>query len=261
MRVGWVGLGSIGTEMVKRLLAAGHEVTAYARGAGKDEATSAGAALRSDYAAVAADCDMLGVCVFNDAQVEDVLLASGALAAMRPGAVLAIHTTGSPSLARHIAQAAPAGVEVLDACFSGGPHDAAEARLTLMIGGTDTGVARARPAFESYAGSIFHVGPSGAGQTAKLLNNLLFATNLRMATRVMELASEQGLDARTTAEVIRKASGGSMAMGIYQSGRTPDQVMASVKKYIAKDVVAAEAAATAIDLDFSLFEPILDFYR
>ena len=224
-------------------------------------AIAAGAGATASYQELAAGCDLCVLCVFSDAQVREIVFGQGLLAALRPGSVLAIHTTGSPSLARHIAQAAPAGVEVLDACFSGGPHDAAEARLTLMIGGTDTGVARARPAFESYAGSIFHVGPSGAGQTAKLLNNLLFATNLRMATRVMELASEQGLDARTTAEVIRKASGGSMAMGIYQSGRTPDQVMASVKKYIAKDVVAAEAAATAIDLDFSLFEPILDFYR
>lgn len=260
MRVGWIGLGSVGTEMAVRILAAGHELTAYSRGSGQDKVVAAGASLCPDYVALASDCEFLGVCVFNDTQLEEALLQSGALASLSNGSVLAIHTTGSPELTRALADHAPQGVEILDACFSGGPKEAASGELTLMIGGSKRGLDRATEVLSAYASHRFHVGAAGAGQTAKLLNNLLFATNLRFAAEIMKLGDGQGLETAQLAQVCQRSSGASMAMGMFQSGRSPDDVLLNVAKYMEKDVAAAKGAAASLDLDFSRFQPILDFF-
>ena len=119
MKISWIGLGAIGAEMAKRLLAAGHEVTVYPRGKGLAEVCAAGAQTCDDYAALAAGGELLGLCVYNDAQVREVLFDHGALAALKPGVVLANHTTGSPALAREIGAHAPTGAGVLDAIGSG----------------------------------------------------------------------------------------------------------------------------------------------
>lgn len=260
MKVGWIGLGSVGTEMATRVLKAGHELTAYSRGAGQEQVVAAGATLCPDYVALAADCDFLGVCVFNDAQLEEALLHSGALSSLGKGSVVAVHTTGSPELARILAHHAPEGVETLDACFSGGPKEAATGELTLMIGGSKRGLGRATDVLSSYASHRFHVGGPGAGQTAKLLNNLLFATNLRFAAEILKLADGQALDTALLAQVCQRSSGASMAMGMFQSGRSPDDVLLSVAKYMEKDVAAAKASAASMNLDFSRFQTVLEFY-
>ncbi|MCB2063489.1 MAG: NAD(P)-dependent oxidoreductase, partial [Novosphingobium sp.] len=145
MKVGWIGLGEIGKEMALRVLGAGHDLSAYDRGKGKDDVAAEGAAMVADYGVIAANCDVLCLCLFNDAQVREVMFDSGTLAAMRPGSVLAVHTTGSPALARELGERAPQGVEVLDACFSGGPDDTARGDLTLMVGGDAQALEAARP--------------------------------------------------------------------------------------------------------------------
>ena len=99
MKVGWIGLGGIGKEMALRVLGAGHDLTAYDRGAGKAEVAASGGKMIADYGVVASTCDVLCLCLFNDNQVREVMLDGGALAAMQPGSVLATHTTGSPRLA------------------------------------------------------------------------------------------------------------------------------------------------------------------
>jgi 3-hydroxyisobutyrate dehydrogenase-like beta-hydroxyacid dehydrogenase len=257
MKVGWIGLGNIGALMAARVLGAGHELAAYARGAGQEAVASAGGKLTKDYLAVASDCDVLGVGLFSDAQVREVLFDQGVLAVLSPGAVLAVHTTGSPALARELAERAPAGVETLDACFSGGPAETSRGELVLMVGGTDEGLGRARPVLSTYANRIHHVGPAGAGQTLKLLNNLAFATNLGYAAEIMRLAQGQGLDTAAAAQVIQQSSGSSMAMSMFAGGRTPEQVLDIVRHYMVKDVQAAEAAAQALGVDFAAFAPVL----
>jgi 3-hydroxyisobutyrate dehydrogenase-like beta-hydroxyacid dehydrogenase len=260
MNVGWIGLGGIGSQMAARALGAGHAVTAYARGAGQAAAADRGARLVRDYPAVAEGCDMLGVCVFSDAQVREAVIDSGALAALRPGAVLAIHTTGSPALARELGALAPAGVEVLDACFSGGPKETSEGDLTVMAGGAAEALERVRPVIATYARRIHHLGPLGSGQTLKLLNNLLFATNLKHAAEIMEIARAQGLDPTAAAQVIQASSGASMSMGLFVN-RPPELILQGVRPYMVKDVQAAEAAASDAGVDLSSFAPILDYFR
>lgn len=260
MKVGWIGLGSIGSKMAGQVLGAGHELAAYARGAGQAEVAGKGGRLVSDYLEVAGGCEVLGVCVFSDAQLRECLIESGALAALRPGAVVAIHTTGSPKLARELGELAPAGVEVLDACFSGGTTETVKGELTLMVGGKAAALDAARPVLATYASRINLVGPLGAGQTLKLLNNLLFAANVKNAAEVIEAAQGQGLDPIESAKVVQQSSGGSYAMGLFTNA-PPAQMVKAMRHYMLKDVAAAEDAAKESGVDLSGFAAVLDFYR
>lgn len=251
MRLAWIGLGSIGTHMALRAAAAGHAVTAYARGMGQDALAAGGAVLCPSYLDTAACCDLLGVCVFDDRQVRQVLLESGVLRAMKPGSVVAIHTTGSPSFMRELAQLAPPGVAILDATFSGAADQAQAGSLTLVVGGKADALAFARPVFDAYAIRIHHVGPTGAGQTLKLLNNVLFAANLRLAHSALSIAGQQGFDPGEAARVLQACSGMSAALGLFTE-TDPAVVLAAAGPYLEKDVAAAGMAADAAGIDLGL---------
>lgn len=255
-----MGLGVIGTGMVKRLLAAGQSVTVYSRGAGLADVTALGAQACADYSVLAAQSDLMILCVFDDAQLRNVLFEHGALKALRRGSILAIHTTGSPHLAREIAERAPPGVEVLDATFSGGPADAAAGKLTLMVGGAADALDRARPVFETYTQHIYHVGPLGHAQVLKLLNNLLFATNLMNAVELLGLAERYGFDTQTVARVFHSCSGGSYAMKLFQAAPVATMLNAS-RPYLEKDVATAMAAAKDTGLDVSVFAPTDAYFK
>jgi 3-hydroxyisobutyrate dehydrogenase-like beta-hydroxyacid dehydrogenase len=252
MKIGWVGLGIIGTQMVKRLLAAGRAVTVYPRGAGLVEVTAGGAKQQPDYAQLGRDSDLLVLCVYDDDQVRGVLFENGALAAMQPGSILALHTTGSPSLMRELGEKAPQGVQVLDVTFSGGPADAEAGRLTLMVGGEAEAFERIRAVFEAYATQVHRVGPLGHGQVVKLMNNLLFAANLMNAVELLGMAERFGFETTTVAQIIQASSGASNAMRLFQNQPVSRMLEAS-RRYLEKDVVVALAAAEESGLDVSAF--------
>jgi 3-hydroxyisobutyrate dehydrogenase len=261
MKIGWVGLGGIGVAMVARALAAGHDIMAYERGEGVAEVRAAGAELSTDYMAVAAQSEVLGLCVFSDAQLHQVLFDGGALAALRPGSVLAIHTTGAPDLAREIGARAPAGVSVLDATFSGGPAQVRAGELTLMIGGEAEAIDRARPLLETYANKIHHVGPLGRGQMIKLMNNLLFAANLQHAAEILKIGEQQGFKSWEAARIIQDCSGASMAMGLFQAEAPVSRMLSGARPYMEKDVAVAAASGAAIGIDFDAFAPTVNYFR
>ncbi len=251
MQIGWVGLGSIGTGMAKQALAAGHNVTVYARGRGLPELSAAGATSSDDYTAIAAQSDILGLCVYSDPQLREVLFA-GALAAMRPGAILVIHTTGSPALAREIGALAPAGVSVIDATFSGGPVEVAAGTLTLITGGEAAAIERARPLIGTYGGTIHHVGPLGHGQMVKLLNNLLFASNVQSAAQILRMAEQQQLDTQLIARIIQDCSGASFAAKLF-GGASIDAIDGITRPYLEKDVATALSSARQAGIDTTAF--------
>ena len=259
MQIGWSGLGDIGLQMVKRLLAGGQGVTVFNRGQGLQEAMNLGAGVCGDYRELATASDLLVLCVFSEAQVKDVLFDHGALTAMRPGSILANHTTGSPALAREIGDRAPAGVTVLDATFSGSPQDVADGRIAVMCGGAEQGFNRVKHVFASYARTVRHVGPLGHAQTVKLANNLLFATNLMYAGEAMRMIEDQGLEPRNTAEIIQECSGGSYAMGMFASPNGP-RILDLCRPYLEKDVAAARAAAEDAGLDIRSFLPAIEYW-
>lgn len=259
MHIGFVGLGQIGTEMVKRLRESDFPVTVYPRGGGLAEARAADAAECADYARLAAQSDALILIVFNDEQVRDILFKHGALAAMRPGTVLTIHVTGSPALRKEIQEKAPEGVDVLDATFSGSVAGVQNGTLTLMVGGSEDALERMRPLYGTYATNIFHVGELGDAQVLKLLNNLVLAANMMNAAELLKVGESYGLNPGTVAKVLQTCSGASLALGIFER-REASAAMANARKYLYKDVEEAVMAAKDVKLDIGAFGQTIDYW-
>jgi 3-hydroxyisobutyrate dehydrogenase-like beta-hydroxyacid dehydrogenase len=259
MNIGWVGLGTIGTLMVKRLLAAGSSVTVYPRGGGLAEVTAIGAKQQLDYVRLASECDLLVLCVYDDDQVRDVLFDHGALNAMKPGSVLAMHTTGSPVLMRALGENAPQGVQVLDVTFSGGPTDVAAGDLTVMVGGDADALEKTRGAFETYASRITWVGPLGHGQLVKLMNNLLLGANMMNAVELLRMAERFGFDTTRVAQIIQASSGASFAMSLFQN-KPVVTTLEATRHYLEKDVAVAFAAAGEVGVDVSAFETTAAYF-
>lgn len=253
MRVGWIGLGMMGLAMARCAARAEHDVVGFTRGRPDHEVLREnGGRLSGDLAAVAGHAEVLCVNVFDDAQVRQLLYAEGLLALLRPGTILVIHTTGNPELARTIAAEAPPGVEVVDGAFSGTPEQAVAGTLTVMAGGSPAAVARVLPLFDSYAAFVRHVGPTGAGMQLKLINNLLFAAQVRLAEDAFRLSAAAGFDAGTVAEVLGRCSAASRALDIIGAGGRVAENAARMRFYVDKDVAVAIGIAADAGLDLGI---------
>ena len=199
MTIGFIGLGTMGTPMVRKLLNSGHTVTVWAR---RREAVallaSAGARGGESPADVAAASDIVMTMVTDTAAVEEVVLGEHGIArAARPGSVVVDHSTIAPDGARRIAATLLThGVEMLDAPVSGGSAAAEAGTLAVMIGGSKAVVDRVSPVLASYATSIVHIGASGAGQVAKACNQICTIVNQLGAAEAMLLAERAGVDPR-----------------------------------------------------------------
>ena len=184
----FVGAGRMGAPMVRRLVEAGHEVDA--RGPHRREAPAVaelGASRCADLADDGAEADAIVVCVFTDEQVQQVCLDGDLLAAMRPGAALIVHTTGSPRTAEAIAAARTARRRHR-APVSGGPHDIAGGqRHAVRRRDRRRGGAACNRCSARYGDPILHVGPTGAGQQVKLINNTLFAAQIGLVAEAVRL--------------------------------------------------------------------------
>src|SRR5262249_50972402 len=154
-------------------------------------------------AELGAACDVVGICVVADTDVEDVLLrADGVLAGMKPGGVIAIHATIHPDTCRRLADvAAERDVAVGRAPVGGGGAMAAARKLLVMVGGTDDDVARCRPVFETFGDPVIHLGALGSGQVAKLLNNFVFTAQVAVSLDTYAFAQDLGVDRSALAQV------------------------------------------------------------
>lgn len=256
-RVGIVGTGEMGRPVIDRLLAAGFAVSAHVRRAAvRDQLTALGVDIVATPAALGASCDVVLVYVFADEQVHSVAFDDALLAAMGPGSVLVVHTTGSPATAQAIAAAAPPGVGVLDAAGSGGPADVAAGRLNLFVGGDAAHLERCRPVFEAYTSTITHFGPVGAGQTVKLVNNLLFGSHVQLALDACRLAAAAGVDAAELARVLHTCSGQSYSLDLVATMGSADQLLAAAGRFIHKDVVVARAVAAELGAPLGAFDAV-----
>jgi 2-hydroxy-3-oxopropionate reductase len=220
VRIGFIGAGRMGRPMVARLVEAGHEVRALGRSDAKRSAIAKlGANAVADLTAVSADADAVVVCVFTDEQVRQVCLDDGLIAAMPAGSALVLHTTGSPRTVESIAvRAASHDVEVVDAPVSGGPHNAASGALTLFVGGADDTVARVRPVLSCYGDPVLHVGPLGAGQKVKLINNALFAAHIGLLSGSVELGARLGVPEPALLAALPHGSAASRVLDIVAAG-------------------------------------------
>jgi len=254
MRVGFVGPGAMGEPMVERLLGAGHEVRVYAR---RPEVAQrlggAGATTVGALTDVAVDADAVAVCVFSDGQVREVALEGGLLPAMAPGSTLVIHTTGSPATAERLAaEGAPRSVRVVDAPVSGSAQQIRDGAITLLVGGDDDAVAAVRPALESYGDPIFHLGPLGAGQKLKLVNNALLAAHVGVVADAVRLGHELGVDPSTLAGVVRHCSGRSFAVEMLAGSGAMDELLDRVGTFLRKDLAVVEEVAGDLGVDLGV---------
>ncbi|MDQ3547468.1 MAG: NAD(P)-dependent oxidoreductase [Chloroflexota bacterium] len=211
-RVGCIGLGAMGLPIARRLLAAGYPVAVNNRSqASVQELVSLGAEARPDAAAIGVACDIVLTALPTPEIVREVYLGErGLLADVREGAVLIDLSTVSPEMSREIERAArERDVNFLDAPISGGPEGAVNGTLTIMCGGDAAAFERARPVFEVFGERIYHAGPSGAGCTIKLVNQLLVSIHAVATAEALALATKAGADAQLTFEVVRNAWGGS----------------------------------------------------
>jgi 3-hydroxyisobutyrate dehydrogenase len=217
-RIGWIGTGVMGSSMVGHLLDAGYQATITTRTRSKaEELLDRGAAWADTPAEVAAAADVVFAIVGFPADVRSVFLAGdGALAGADPGALLVDMTTSEPSLAIEIHQAASAkGVGSVDAPVSGGDVGARNGTLSIMVGGDEVDVDRARPMLEVMGTTIVHQGGPGAGQHTKMVNQILIATGMIGVSEALLYAQQAGLDLPTVLESVSGGAAGSWSLSNY----------------------------------------------
>jgi 3-hydroxyisobutyrate dehydrogenase len=200
-----IGLGNMGMAMLKRLIASGHRPRGWDLDPAKREAArQAGAEIAADLAASLAEITLFSLP--HDAAVAAVL--QEALPALQPGEVIIDTSTLSPRAVRGFAeQAAAQGVSYLDAPVSGGPAGAAAGSMAMMVGGDAAALERATPILQHLTARLLHIGPSGAGQVAKLVNNLLVASHLVTAGEALRLGAAAGVAPEALLPVLNGASG------------------------------------------------------
>ena len=217
-RIGFIGVGNMGGPMLRNLIGAGHEVTAFdvvedARQAARD----AGATLAATAADTAAAGDVIITMLPAGEHVRDVYQGGeGIIAALAPGTLLIDCSTIDVETARAVnASAAEAGFEMLDAPVSGGVAGAEAGTLTFMVGGADDAFARAEPVLAVMGKTIVHAGPSGNGQAAKICNNMILGASMIVVGEAFVLAERLGLEAQKLFDIASTASGQCWSLTTY----------------------------------------------
>ncbi|NED97863.1 NAD(P)-dependent oxidoreductase [Phytoactinopolyspora alkaliphila] len=211
-RVGWIGSGLMGLPMARHVLAAGHDVTVFARTPARAAPlVQAGAGAARTVADAVRGADVVVTIVSAPADVEQIYLGEdGVLANAAAGTVAVDMTTSAPDLARRITEAsADRGITVLDAPVSGGPAGAQAGALSVMVGGDADGLQRVRPVLDAFASEVVHHGLAGSGQLAKLVNQTLVAGITLAACEAFVLARTGGLDVELVADSVRPGVAGS----------------------------------------------------
>jgi 3-hydroxyisobutyrate dehydrogenase len=214
-RVGWIGLGVMGSSMCGHLIDKGFSTTVFTRSKAKaDSLISKGATWAESPADVARNSDVIFTIVGFPTDVREVMLgAEGALLGAAAGAVLVDMTTSEPSLAVEIYEAAKAkGVHSVDAPVSGGDVGAKEARLSIMIGGDKEIVTALQPCWEAMGKTIVHQGAAGAGQHTKMVNQTLIATGMIGVCEALLYGHRAGLDLETVMQSVASGAAGSWSL-------------------------------------------------
>jgi len=212
----FLGLGVMGHPMAGHLARAGHRVTVFNRTAARSEKWAAeypGCHAPTPKAA-AAGADVVFACVGNDDDLRSVVLGdSGAFAGMKPGAVFVDHTTASAEVARELAAAArERGLHFIDAPVSGGQAGAVNGALTVMCGGDAAAFERIKPVALAFAKAVTLLGDSGAGQLAKMVNQICIAGLVQGLSEAIAFGQRAGLDMKAVLEVIGKGAAQSWQM-------------------------------------------------
>ena len=211
-RIGFIGLGAMGAPMARRLIASGYEVTVWNRSPQPAaELAAAGANVAATPAALASECEIICSCLYDFAAIEEVYFGDrGVFDGIKPDSVLIEHATFDPEAAKQLAaRAAEHGVTLLDAPVSGGAEAATLGTLVVMIGGSRAVESRVLPVLQSVATAIEWVGPSGAGLTLKLLNQMMVTIHSAAAGELAALLGTLGYDPLAAARALGHGWAGS----------------------------------------------------
>ena len=255
--IGFIGLGNMGAPMAANLVTAGHAVTGFDTAA----PMPAGVTPAASAAAAAAGAQVVITMLPNGAILRAV--AAEVIPAMAPGAVLCDCSTVDVDSARAVAaEAAAAGLGALDAPVSGGVGGAAAGTLTFMVGGTETAFATVRPLFEAMGRKVVHCGAAGAGQAAKICNNMILGVTMIATCEAFALADKLGLDRQKMFDVVSTSSGSSWSMNAYcpapgvgpQSPADNGYRPGFAAELMLKDLRLSQQAASAVDADTPMGE-------
>lgn len=247
---GFIGLGSQGAPIARRMLDGGFPLALWARSpATLDPFRDSGATLVESIDDFAARADHIAICVRDDSDVTEV--GGRLLTAMRPGSRLVIHSTTLPDTCITLARrAATRDIALVEAPVSGGGPGAAAGKLTVMTAGDRSAAAAAHPVFETFANLVIHLGDYGAAQTAKLINNSLLAANLGLVGSACAIGVAHGLDRGALLQLLKASSGRSFALEIFD--RAPEGQPLSHAKTLFEKVRLLGEAGSADSPDFKV---------
>ncbi|MFN3953068.1 MAG: 3-hydroxyisobutyrate dehydrogenase [Pararhodobacter sp.] len=252
MKIGFIGLGNMGGPMAANLVKAGHEVTGFDLAAPMPD----GARKAASAAEAAAGAEVIITMLPNGAILRSV--ADQVIPAIAAGGVLCDCSTVDVESARAVAaQAAAAGIGALDAPVSGGVGGAAAGTLTFMVGGTADAFARVEPLFAIMGQKAVHCGDAGAGQAAKICNNMILGVTMIATCEAFALADKLGLDRQKMFDVVSTSSGYSWTMNAYcpapgvgpQSPADNGYKPGFAAELMLKDLRLSQQAASAADAD------------
>jgi 3-hydroxyisobutyrate dehydrogenase len=257
LRVGFIGLGAMGRPMAERVIGAGFPLSVYARRPATVEPFGGRATIAMTPAILAAAADVVGVCVFGDDDVREVVAgADGILEGARRGSTVIVHSTVRPSLCVELGDLAAArDVALLDAPISGGSRGAQAGTLLTIVGGDAAVLDRARPVLDSFSATVVHAGPLGTGQAAKLLNNLMFAAHAGLLHELLLLAGRMGMSDQTMLEVLAYGSGSSGAVTALRASPTLDALLRVCQPLLKDLAMAREVVASCGGLPSALGAP------
>jgi 3-hydroxyisobutyrate dehydrogenase len=265
-RIGFIGLGNMGLPMAANLARAGFALCVYdVRTEPLAELAALGAHVAKSTREVGERSEIVSCVVVDGAQVEQVLLGSGAddgvLAGLRPGSIFIVHSTVSPVTVRKLADVARGrGVHVIDAAVSGGEERSMTGTLSLMVGGETEVIERCRPVFDVIGEHVHHVGSLGQGLTAKLCNNLILLGTMQTLEEAIRIAAAAGVDERTMIEIAATSTGDSWAVRHYFATREMmqhhPQGPSGARQIGVKDL----ALAAKLGHELGIEVPISDFF-
>ena len=217
-KIGFIGLGNMGEPMAANLVKAGFDVIGFDLiEEAKKKAEQNGIQIAEDAVSASENVDVLISMLPASEHVESLYLGEEGLLSKLDKTVLIIDcSTIAPDSAIKVAnQAKDLELSMIDAPVSGGVVGAQESKLTFIVGGAENNVERARPLLEKMGSNIFHAGSNGAGQVAKVCNNMLLAIHMCGTAEAIALGVKNGLDASVLSEIMRKSSGGNWSLEVY----------------------------------------------
>jgi 3-hydroxyisobutyrate dehydrogenase len=260
MKIAFIGLGNMGGPMAMNLHKAGHALSAFDLSAEACKKFGAeGLPIAKSAAETVADAEVVVSMLPASAHVEGLFLGGagkpGLLESIKAGTLVIDSSTIAAATSRKVAEAAAAkGIAMIDAPVSGGTGGAIAGTLTFMVGGEAKDLERARPVLEKMGANIFHAGAAGAGQTAKICNNMLLGILMIGTSEALALGVANGLDAKVLSEIMRRSSGGNWALEKYNPMPGVMEASPASKNYaggfgtdlMLKDLGLAQENATAV---------------